>query len=279
MTTDSKDHALKSESVQTQLPSRLPTELNLSIAKVLAIPTSPAIEGSSENESGEIPLRKSSLAQQSLSVNGNSRIQHDDSPSLTAQLASLFPTANDLTPESIARKQAQIRQDLAIQEQYIATLLEKLLKRQAALRSQEQDNIQDDNSIHLLSSQDLDKKVQTLFQQLSVIREKAHKSEEVVRDITRDIRMLDTCKRNVVNSMTALKRLQMLVNAVSQLERLTKANRFREASSSLSAVKSLQSSFKGFAGVERVASIQREVSALQKELGDKSQGIIRQSIE
>ncbi|PWN35464.1 uncharacterized protein FA14DRAFT_164344 [Meira miltonrushii] len=271
------DHALKGDLIQTPLPSRLPTELNLSIAKVLAIPISPAA-GQSENEGGEIPLRKSSLSAQSPGVNGTSRVQHDDSPSLTTQLASLFPSANDLTPESIARKQAQIRQELAIQEQYIATLLEKLLKRQAALRRQEGDDVQDgdfeESSISHLSSHDLDQKVQTLFQQLSVIREKAHKSEEIVRDITRDIRMLDTCKRNVVNSMTALKRLQMLVNAVSQLERLTKASRFREASSSLSAVKSLQSSFKGFAGVERVASIQREVSALQKELGDKARAEI-----
>ena len=57
---------------------------------------------------------------------------------------------------------------------------------------------------------------------------------------------------------------------MSQLERLTKANRFREAASALSAVKSLQSSFKGYAGVERVANIQRDVTRLQQELGEKS---------
>lgn len=62
------------------------------------------------------------------------------------------------------------------------------------------------------------------------------------------------------------------MNAVSQLERLTKNNRYREAASSLSAVQSLLSSFDGYAGVERVASIQRDVARLQRELGEKARG-------
>lgn len=60
------------------------------------------------------------------------------------------------------------------------------------------------------------------------------------------------------------------MNGVSQLERLTQSGRFREAASSLSAVKSLLSSFQEYSGVERVASIQRQVASLQKELGDKA---------
>ena len=51
---------------------------------------------------------------------------------------------------------------------------------------------------------------QTLEEQLSLIKEKSAASEEVVRDITRDIRTLDTAKRNVVGSVTALRRLGML---------------------------------------------------------------------
>lgn len=45
---------------------------------------------------------------------------------------------------------------------------------------------------------------------MSCIREKASESEAVVRNITKDIQALDVGKKNLILSMTALKRLQML---------------------------------------------------------------------
>lgn len=52
--------------------------------------------------------------------------------------------------------------------------------------------------------------VKQLFQQLERIRTKAASSESTVREITGEIRTLDTAKNNLVGSITALKRLQML---------------------------------------------------------------------
>jgi len=51
---------------------------------------------------------------------------------------------------------------------------------------------------------------QDLLSQMSLIREKATESEAIVRDITKDIQVLDLAKENLVLSMTTLKRLQML---------------------------------------------------------------------
>jgi hypothetical protein len=48
---------------------------------------------------------------------------------------------------------------------------------------------------------------------MSLMREKATESEAVVRDITRDIQVLDLAKENLMSSMTTLKRLQMLGKA------------------------------------------------------------------
>ena len=42
------------------------------------------------------------------------------------------------------------------------------------------------------------------------IREKASESEAIVRDITKDIQTLDLAKKNLIQSMTAIKRFQML---------------------------------------------------------------------
>jgi hypothetical protein len=45
---------------------------------------------------------------------------------------------------------------------------------------------------------------------MSLIREKATESEAIVRNITRDIQVLDSAKKNLILSMTTLKRFQML---------------------------------------------------------------------
>jgi hypothetical protein len=45
---------------------------------------------------------------------------------------------------------------------------------------------------------------------MSRIQEKATESEAVVRDITKDIQVLDLAKKNLILSMTMLRRLQML---------------------------------------------------------------------
>jgi ACT domain-containing protein len=52
--------------------------------------------------------------------------------------------------------------------------------------------------------------LQDLLGQMSRIREKASESEAVVRGITKDIQALDLAKKNLILSMTTLKRLQML---------------------------------------------------------------------
>lgn len=51
---------------------------------------------------------------------------------------------------------------------------------------------------------------QDLLSQVTGIRDAATESEMVVRDITRDIQSLDLAKRNLIASMNALKRFQML---------------------------------------------------------------------
>ena len=45
---------------------------------------------------------------------------------------------------------------------------------------------------------------------MSLIREKATESEAVVKNITKDIQVLDLAKKNLITSMTMMKRLQML---------------------------------------------------------------------
>lgn len=68
---------------------------------------------------------------------------------------------------------------------------------------------------------------------MSLIREKATESEAVVRNITADIQVLDLAKKNLILSMTVLKRLQMLVNALHHLEGYIQERNYEEIAQSL----------------------------------------------
>ncbi len=57
-----------------------------------------------------------------------------------------------------------------------------------------------------------------LFSQIRDIKQKAGESEAMVRDITRDIKQLDTAKKNLTAAITTLNHLHMLVGGVTTLQ-------------------------------------------------------------
>ncbi|KAJ7072043.1 Vps53-like protein [Mycena amicta] len=108
--------------------------------------------------------------------------------------------------------------------------------------------------------------ISDLFGQMSRIREKATESEAVVRNITKDIQVLDLAKKNLIHSMTTLKRLQMLANALTQLEDLVKEKKYAEVAQTLDAVKQISASFKPYMSVQRISQIWKRVQELQGEI-------------
>lgn len=56
--------------------------------------------------------------------------------------------------------------------------------------------------------------IEELFGKVAEIRRKAEASEVMVQEICRDIRKLDYAKKHLTHTITALRRLAMLVNAV-----------------------------------------------------------------
>jgi hypothetical protein len=68
------------------------------------------------------------------------------------------------------------------------------------------------------SLEDAQKAIIHLFSQIKDIKSKAEKSEEMVKDITRDIKQLDVAKRNLTLSITTLNHLFILVEGIENLE-------------------------------------------------------------
>ncbi len=68
------------------------------------------------------------------------------------------------------------------------------------------------------SLEDAQKAIMHLFSSIKDIKQKAEKSEEMVKEITRDIKQLDVAKRNLTLSITTLNHLFILVEGVENLE-------------------------------------------------------------
>jgi len=98
---------------------------------------------------------------------------------------------------------------------------------------------------------------------MSRIREKATESEAVVRNITKDLQRLDLAKRNLSNSMALLKRLQMLVTALAQLEARLAAKEYPEVANALGAVGEIISLFKEYATVPPIARVIRRAEEIK----------------
>ncbi|TFK53541.1 hypothetical protein OE88DRAFT_1655697 [Heliocybe sulcata] len=111
--------------------------------------------------------------------------------------------------------------------------------------------------------------ISELLGQMSRIREKAAESEAVVRNITKDIQVLDLAKKNLILSMTTLKRLQMLVNALNQLEEQVSEKRYEDVVNSLGAVKEIAATFKSHTSIQRISQIWKRIQEVQGDLRTK----------
>ena len=108
--------------------------------------------------------------------------------------------------------------------------------------------------------------VAELFLKVRDIKTKAEQSEEMVHEICRDIKSLDYAKRHLTLTITALKRLQMLVTATEQLSVMTRERMYAEAANLLHAVTQLLAHFEGYAGIRKIDELRAQVGELSDTL-------------
>ncbi|KAG5439871.1 hypothetical protein PCANB_000153 [Pneumocystis canis] len=107
---------------------------------------------------------------------------------------------------------------------------------------------------------------QELIQEIESMQSRAFQTENLVTEITADIKQLDQAKRNITLSMIVLKRLQMLAIAYEQLKFLTRAKQYGEIACFLEAVFELTSYFKSFRSVDQIAMLCSNIYELKKNL-------------
>ena len=105
-----------------------------------------------------------------------------------------------------------------------------------------------------------------LFAKIEGVRERALQTERTITEMTADIKRLDSTKKNLTLSMTALKRLQMLTTAYEQLRSLIQSRQYRECAHLLQAVIQLMAHFKSYRSIDQIATLSKNVADLQREL-------------
>ncbi|KAE8352077.1 Vps53-like protein [Aspergillus coremiiformis] len=105
-----------------------------------------------------------------------------------------------------------------------------------------------------------------LFKKIDDVRDRASKTERAITEMTADIKQLDNAKKNLTQSMTALKRLQMLTTAYDQLRALSKTRQYRDCAQLLQAVIQLMAHFKSYRSIDQIALLSKNVADIQREL-------------
>ncbi|KAK9876119.1 hypothetical protein WA026_011236 [Henosepilachna vigintioctopunctata] len=108
--------------------------------------------------------------------------------------------------------------------------------------------------------------IKELFIHIKDIKEQAVKSEEMVREITRDIKQLDCAKRNLTLAITTLNHLHMLVGGVDNLKILTQKKLYGEIALPLQAISEVMTHFESYSDIPQIKNLSEQVREIHSEL-------------
>jgi len=94
-------------------------------------------------------------------------------------------------------------------------------------------------------------------------------TQDVITGMTSNIKTLDDAKKNLVLSMTVLKRLQMLITAYEQLVHLAEEKKYTDSVQLLSAVGELVDHFKSYKSIDEIAELTRKANKLKIKITDQ----------
>ena len=108
-----------------------------------------------------------------------------------------------------------------------------------------------------------------LFSQIREIKNAAEDSEEMVKEITRDIKQLDTAKRNLSSAITTLNHLSMLVRGTATLTQLSQTRQYGEAALLLQGLLEVLNHFKTFQNIPQIKELSDQVETIRRDLGEQ----------
>lgn len=113
------------------------------------------------------------------------------------------------------------------------------------------------------------KAIKQLFARIKDIKEKAEKSEHMVKEITRDIKQLDHAKRHLTASILTLNQLHMLVDGVEKLQILVKKRQYKDIANLLQGVTNVLDHFQKYMSIPQIARLADKSQSIKAELTEQ----------
>lgn len=110
------------------------------------------------------------------------------------------------------------------------------------------------------------KTIQQLFSQIHDIKSRAEVTEEIVQNITSDIKQLDCAKKNLTSAITTLNHLHMLVDGVEKLKLLAEKRMYGEISNPLQAITEVNQHFTQYNEIPQIKELSTSVADIHKTL-------------
>lgn len=110
------------------------------------------------------------------------------------------------------------------------------------------------------------KTIQQLFGQICDIKSRAEVTEEIVQNITSDIKQLDCAKKNLTSAITTLNHLHMLVDGVEKLKVLAEKRMYGEISNPLQAISEVNQHFTQYNEIPQIRELSNACVDIHKNL-------------
>lgn len=91
-----------------------------------------------------------------------------------------------------------------------------------------------------------------LFEQIIEIKTRAEKTEDMVKEITRDIKQLDWAKKNLTSAITTLNHLHILVGGIENLSKLAESRQYGELLNPLQAIIEVNKHFQQYTEIPKI---------------------------
>lgn len=123
-----------------------------------------------------------------------------------------------------------------------------------------QTNTGEDGRIALNEAQ---KVINSLYTQIIDVKTRAEKTEEMVKEITRDIKQLDCAKKNLTSAITTLNHLHMLVGGIDSLNKLIEKRLYGEILNPLQAISEVNQHFQQYSNIQEIKNLSQSVDQIQ----------------
>jgi vacuolar protein sorting-associated protein 53 len=145
-------------------------------------------------------------------------------------------------------------------------ILTKLKLRIQVLDHDILNSVQKQSKVGLQSNKDLEEAksaIKSLFEKIQGIKKKAEESEQMVEEITKDIKHLDNAKNNLESTINAINKLKQMEVSMTQLTSLSNERSYTNVGSLLSVFDDLDSVFGKFEEMSKIKDLRKKFDTVK----------------